>query len=98
MDVDVWMAMFLLAGTVMQAVLNVVELRDSKRHVLAEWNAEDELLQELRWWRRRGPRKVLEGMRSREVDRDIARLRMALGGWVALVCGAGLALVSAVSG
>lgn len=90
---DSFAAFLLVAGTLAQALLQLVEIRTTKQDVLGVWRTEDELLAEVPWWRRRRWRKEFESLRSIEIDREIARIEMALFAWLALSAGASIGFV-----
>lgn len=78
-------------GTVLQVWIALTDLRRNHKAEIRTWNAEAELMDELRWWRlvqrRRRYRQLVE-MRSPGEHAVITRIVTILAGWVALMLAA----------
>lgn len=97
---DTWgfsAALLLLAGTVVQFLTSLVDLRHTQKQAIEVWSTEDELLNEERLWRRRRARRMLAGMRDPEIDRDLRHVKRTLFGWTLLLVGAAMAVLQTLS-
>ena len=89
-----------LAGTLLQTYTSMKEIGRVHRPVVADWLAEDELVDDASRWRplvRRRTRRDVVAMRPPEVHRTIRHLNLVLLGWVLLDFAAAGALVGSVT-
>jgi hypothetical protein len=90
-------ALIVLVATCIQTFTSVKELGRSRRKAVDWWDAEDQLVEEHRWWRKRTVRRELKSWRDPGVHRDIRHLQLALLSWVLLVFAAASSTVVSVA-
>lgn len=97
--VDALVAAVVVAATAIQAWSGAIELGRANREAAHWLDAEDELVAGERFLRRRAARRLLKSERGEELHREIRRMLLTLGSWVALCAAAvyacGAALVAA---
>lgn len=96
--VHVLAAAVAVAATSIQSWSSAVELGRANRDAACWMGAEDELVAGERLFRRRAARRLLKVERGQELHREIRRIELTLGSWVALLAVAVVALVEAVTG
>lgn len=95
---DLWAAVFLVAGTAIQAFDALAEVRHTRGPAIEVWDTEEALLRELPWWRRPRARRVLLEMREPEIHRDLQHVNRVLRGWAAIFAASVLTLVHVLAG
>lgn len=93
---SILIAGLVMAGTALQTFTSAKDSGDAHRPAMNEWTAEDDLIAELRPWRRRAARRELEAMRDDETAKSISHVKKVLVSWAMLSVAAVLALSIAV--
>ena len=84
-----------LIATLIQMLCAAIDLRTARSEASSWIGAEDALVREESWWRRRGVRRELRSWRDPETHRGIIYINVVLASWVMLFAAAGIALVTA---
>jgi len=95
---DLVPASFVLVGTLIQMRLSLQEVAISRREAIQHKVAEDQLVAELAWFRRRRARRDFIKDREPEVHRAIREAWLHVFAWALLFAAAATAIVNTIAG
>lgn len=96
---DLLIAGLFFAGTALQMTTSLRDFKSTRRDELVWWNAEDELVAEVPWWRwleRGRVRRELRRLREPKLHAEIRHMTRVFLGWIMLWLGALGVLAQAV--